>query len=233
MPYSANMKNFSILIAALALIVSCTEKASVKGSVDGVSGEQLSVRRLEGNHYKTIDSVKTDAKGRYSFRTDIPKGEPQFIYIFRGDHKMASLLLQSGDRVSVQSDSLGNWSVKGSEECQRLLDVENAYSAFLAEWTGIIETSDNPELDLSRRYISYRKDRLSYVMGNTKSMSVLPVLFQNVNENLPVFNEPTDGILFSAVADSLKAATSRPWRKKPKDARAPLRCSIASEMPAK
>lgn len=200
------MKSCSIVAAALAaLAVSCSPKASVSGKVDEAPGAQLVVKCLEGNHYKVVDSVKTDTKGRYSFKMDIEKGEPKFVYVYKDGRKLSSLLLCEGDRVSVESDTLGNWSVKGSEECQRLLDVEKAYSAFLAEWTGIIETSDNPERELSRRYIAYRKDRLGYVMENSKSLTVIPVLYQKVNDKLPIFNEATDGLLLGAIADSLKS----------------------------
>lgn len=202
------MKNFNIIMAALAaaFFVACAPKASVKGTVNGASeGDELVVKCLEGSRYKVVDSIKTDSKGRYSFKVEVSKGEPQFVYVYKGELKLSSLLLQAGDHVSVESDSLGNWTVKGSEECSKLLSVERDYSAFLAEMTGIIETSDDVQRDLSKCFISYRKSRLGYVMGNSKSLTVVPVLFQKYTEQLPIFNEPTDGILFGAIADSLKS----------------------------
>ena len=200
------MKSFKTILAALAaaIFIACTPKASVKGTVSGAPETPLVVKCFEGNRYTVVDSVRTDSRGRYSFKMDIAEGDPRFVYVYRGERKLSSLLLQAGDRVKVESDSLGNWSVDGSEECSRLLAVEQAYSAFLAEMTGIIETSDNVEADLSRRFISYRKDRLAYVMGNSKSLTVIPVLFQKYTEQLPIFNEPTDAILFGTIADSLK-----------------------------
>ena len=41
-------------------------------------------------------------------------------------------------------------------------------------------------------------------LGNTKSLTVVPVLFQQVNPTFPVFGQPTDGIMMQAVCDSLK-----------------------------
>ena len=202
------MRNFNLCAAALlaaAILFSCSPKASVSGKVDGASEEELVVKSLDVNHYKVVDSIKTDSKGRFSFKMDIPKDDPQFVYVYKGDRKLTSLLLQSGDRVSVDADTLGKWTVKGSEECEKLLSVEQAYSAFLAEMTGIIETSEDVNRDLSRRFIAYRRDRLGYVMENSKSLSVVPVLFQKLNEKTPIFNEPTDAILLGTIADSLKS----------------------------
>ena len=42
-------------------------------------------------------------------------------------------------------------------------------------------------------------------MGNSHSLTVVPVLFQQVNPSFPVFSQPTDGILMKNICDSLKS----------------------------
>ena len=42
------------------------------------------------------------------------------------------------------------------------------------------------------------------MVGNPRSLTVVPVLFQQVNPSFPVFSQPTDGILMRSICDSLK-----------------------------
>ena len=201
-----NMKSFKLqwALALTLAVVSCSPKASVSGTLDGAAGKQVVLKRLDVSHYKVLDTLTTSASGDWSYSLEVEPGHPQFLYAFYGDKKVASLLVSPGERIKVVSDTLGHYSVRGSEESERLQKVETDFAAFLAEMTGIVETSDEVEKDLSRCYVAYRRGRLSYVMENSHSLTVVPVLFQQVNEALPVFNEPTDAILFRNLADSLK-----------------------------
>jgi hypothetical protein len=82
--------------------------------------------------------------------------------------------------------------------------VENAYNQVVREMSRILERERDPELSINRAYINYYRDRVKYVMSNTHSLTVVPVLFQQLNDGLPVFNQSTDGILMRNVCDSLK-----------------------------
>ena len=44
----------------------------------------------------------------------------------------------------------------------------------------------------------------NYVIQNSHSLTSVPVFFQQVNEDLPVFSSNTDGFIMNAVADSLE-----------------------------
>lgn len=188
----------------MAMAISCGNKASVSGVLEGAGGKEIVLKRLDVSHYKVLDTLKTSSTGSWSYKVDIEPGHPQFIYVFYGDRKVASLLLDVGERVRVTSDTLGHYKLSGSDESEKLRTVEADFAAFLAEMTGILETSDEVDKDLTRSYLAYRKSRLTYVMENCKSLTVVPVLFQQVNETLPIFNEMTDAILFQNVADSLR-----------------------------
>ena len=57
------MKNYKIPVLALALLalVSCAEKARVKGTLEGAAGKQVVVTRLGAGIVEPVDTVKTKA----------------------------------------------------------------------------------------------------------------------------------------------------------------------------
>ena len=201
------MRNFSRIVTAAALIaavVSCGKNTRIEGTLHEGGGNQVVVKLLDVNRFQVLDSIKTDAQGHFSYSLDLEEGKPEFIYLFYKERQIASLLLQKGDKVHVQTDSLGVYSVDGSEESVLLQQVEGDYSAFIRDINHLVEREPNPDAAVSRRYVAYYRDRLAYVIRHSHSLTVVPVLFQRVNPTLPVFNQPTDGLLMRNVCDSLK-----------------------------
>ena len=195
-----NMSRFSKLLAAGAaffMMASCGPKAVIEGVMESASSSEVIVRLLDANRYKTLDTVAVNASGRFSYKLDMEEGQPEFIYLFQGDKKLAGLLLEAGDKVKVAVDSLGQVDVEGSEESVKLAQVENDYAAFLRSYNAA------GELTL-QDYVTYYRDRVKYVMQNSKSLTAVHVLYQNVAEGLPLFAQNTDAIFFSNVADSLE-----------------------------
>lgn len=201
--------------AAVLSMQSCSDdKAEISGVLTGKPDAEVVVKLLDVNRYKILDTLKTDGTGAYSYSLSVGEGQPEFVYVFYGDTKVGSLILQRGDKVKVVSDTLGRYSVSGSEESARLQEVETSFSGFLADFNASAAGLDGLEGDaagekairaeLSRKYVAYYRDRIKYVMDNTHSLSVVPVLFQQINEDFPVFSQATDAITFRNVADSLK-----------------------------
>ena len=89
------------------------------------------IKQLAGNTFNVLDTVKTDSKGSYSYTMEVKEGQPEFVYVFDGDTKLASLLLGKGDKVKVVSDAKGGYTVEGSDDCSRLKQVEDEFSSFL------------------------------------------------------------------------------------------------------
>jgi peroxiredoxin len=212
-----NMSRFSKLIAfaaAMLALVSCGSNARIDGTVADAASSEVIVKMLNSNRYEVLDTVKTDASGRFSYKLDIAEGQPEFVYVFYKDRKIASLLLEAGDKVSVASDTLGRYSVEGSEESVKLAEVEKAYAAALMEFEALARkmdaASDQAEFDqlakdMTQVYVAYYRDRVKYVMENSQSLTVIPVFYQTLGENLPLFYQNTDAILFRNAADSLEA----------------------------
>lgn len=196
-----NCRNLFLAAAVLVAASSCSDKVQVKGTLAGAPDAQVIVKQLSGNTLVALDTLKTDASGAYSCKIDVPKGQPQFVYLYKGDTKIASLLLQKGDKVKVVSDTLGKYSVEGSEESGKLRQVEEDFAAFMDRFTADAAAGDNAAA--SKDYIDYYRSRTRYIMENSKSLTAIPVLYQKINDGFPVFCQATDAILFQNVHDSL------------------------------
>lgn len=196
-----NCRNILLAVAVLVAAVSCSDKAQVKGTLTGAPDTQVVVKQLSGSTLMAIDTLKTDASGAYSCKIDVLKGQPQFVYLYKGDTKIASLLLQKGDKVKIVSDTLGKYSVEGSGESEKLRQVEEDFAAFMDKFSADAAAGDNAAA--SKDYIEYYRGCVKYIMTNSKSLTSIPVLYQKVNENFPIFSQATDAILFQNVYDSL------------------------------
>ena len=195
------MKSFRLLLLAALAVVSCGKNTQLTGTVSDAPESAIVLKMLDINHFQTVDTLKTNEAGEFLCKLDLE--EPAFMYLFYGDRQIASLLLQKGDKVKVETDTLGAYRTYGSDECVKLQKVENAYNAFLRDLGTILMSEPSPDAAISRRYVEYYRDRVSYVMQNSHSLTVVPVFFQQVNETLPVFSANSDGFIMSTVADSL------------------------------
>lgn len=202
-------------LLAAAAAVSCGRTASVDGTLAGAPASEVIFKVLDVNRYQVLDTVEVNPKGHYSYRLDIMKGQPEFVYVFYGDRKIASLLLDRGDRVEVASDTLGNFTVTGSPESEKLADVEKKYSEFTSSFDSLAtalaaaapESAEAAGIrrEMGASYIAYYRDRLRYIMENPYSLTCVPVLFQVAGSDaLPVFGQDTDAIHYSNVCDSLE-----------------------------
>lgn len=210
-----NFKSFAPVASLAALLIcSCGKSTKITGVVSDAPQSELIVKILDVNKYKVLDTVKTNASGAFSYAMSIQEGQPEFIYVFYGDKRLASMLLQKGDKVKVTADTLGNYSVLGSDETDKLISVEkaerdftNSFSATVTKLEDLDPASSEAEevrRDLAKQYIAYYRDRVKFVMQNPYSLAVIPVLYQSVGENLPLFGQTTDAMHFMSAVDSLK-----------------------------
>lgn len=184
------------------LAVSCgTKTAKIDGTLSEAPQKQVIVKLQDVSTYTVLDTVKTDAAGHYSYKVPVNEGQPEFVYIYYGDTKISSLLLQAGDVVKVVTDTLGNGTVEGSEESVKLQENEKKFAKFLNDASNAQSVAEYNQI-----YIDYYRSAVKYVMSNPKSLTTLPVLFQNVTPDFPVFSQNTDALHFRSVADSIKAA---------------------------
>ena len=195
------MKSFKILLLALAALSlsSCAQKAQIRCTVKDAPEKQIVVKQLDVNVYNVLDTVKTSSDGSFSYKVEVAEGQPEFIYLFYGDTRIAALLLETGETAKVEADTLGNYSVSGSEGSEKLAEVEKAYSDFLMTFW---RSGDQKEM--GKLYIDYYRDRLKYVFENSKSLVAIPVLYQTLGEGTSLFSQDTDAMFFQSICDSLK-----------------------------
>ena len=206
----SRFSRLSIFAIASILAVACGRSAKIDATIEGAA--DVVVKLLDVNEFKVLDTVKVDGAGKFTYKVKVQEGQPEFVYLFHGETKVASLLVHHGDRITVQADTLGNYTVEGSEEALKLAEVERDYASALARMTSIVnklsaaKTEDQIKAirqELGQEYISYYRSRVKYIMSNSKSLSVVPVFYQSFGEGLPVFGQSTDAIHFRTVADSL------------------------------
>ena len=198
--------------AAILCLAACARTAKVSGVIEGAPASDVVVKVLNVNQYQVLDTLKTDASGKFSCKVDVAKGQPEFVYVFHKDRKIASLLLEAGDKVSVKADTLGASVVEGSEESLKLAAVEADFAAAKASLAGLSEklqsasSSQAEELrkQIGKTYIDYYRSRVAYVMNNSRSLTIVPVMYQSFSESLPVFGQATDALHFSNAADTLE-----------------------------
>ncbi len=203
----------AVILMAVASVFSCSRGARITGVVGDDPNDKIVVTLLDAGRYNVLDTVTTDKNGAFKYVVDVKKGQPEFIYLFHGDTRIASLLLQNGEKAIVKTDTLGNYSVTGSPETEKLMEVERDEAEFsnkFASTTAKLNDLDpnspaaaDVRRDLTKQYISYYRSRVQYVMSNPKSLTVIPVLNQVVGDNLPVFGQSTDAIHFRNCCDSL------------------------------
>ena len=219
--------------AAAIFAAACTDGAKIEGTLEGASTTDVVVKLLNVNRFEVLDTVKTDAAGHFTYKMDVAKSQPEFVYLFHKDTKVASLLLEAGDKVKVQADTLGNYSVDGSVESEKLAQVEKDFAAAydrletLVEELSVADAKAAAELQsaIGREYLNYYRDRVRYVMTNSSSLTVIPVLYQNFGPELPVFGQSTDAIHFRNAADSLEMVYPDSKYVKALRAEADKRCS--------
>lgn len=193
------MKKLLAVGVAVLSLVSCARKTTIDFTAGGACKEKLAIYKLGVSSGELLDSVNTDASGHFRYSLSVEKNQPEFIYVYRGNTILSALLLEQGQRVVVNADTLGHYTVQGSDGSVLLSGVEADYNAFLQK----MNSSQDPS-ERVRIYLDYYRSRVRYVMNNCKSLTVVPVFYQQLYQGASIFSQPTDAVLFRKVCDSLK-----------------------------
>lgn len=204
--------SLAVLMAA-ALFHSCDRPARISAEIKDAPSSEIVLRQQNVNRYDILDTVRTDASGKFRCKVKLDKGDPDFIYIYRNGRKLASLLLEAGDNVRVVADTAGTYSVQGSAESEKLEQVEHGYADFSARMDSLAAEIDNAGGDsrkvsalsseMTKLYTDYYRKCVRYVMENPHSLTVIPVFYQTVGGSFYVFSQDTDALHFRNAADSL------------------------------
>ena len=214
------MSNFNKVIyvaVAVFALAACgnSEKAVSVAELEGViassASSEVVLQKLDVNEMVVLDTLTTDAEGRFTYSVEVEEGQPEFVYVYADGGRVASLLLQAGDKVSLTLDPETGVEVKGSEESAKLMMLDKEHAAVLADFAQFnarMESASEKEQkeilgQMGKRYQQYYRASTKYVLENPKSMTVVPVLYRRMGDLL-LFSQSTDAIIFSNIADSLE-----------------------------
>ena len=70
------MKSYKILAAGAVLLalVSCSKSTRISGTLSDAPGREVIVKLLDVNRYSVLDTLTTDAQGRFSCKVDVSEG---------------------------------------------------------------------------------------------------------------------------------------------------------------
>ena len=204
-----------ISVAAIAFAaVSCggsAEKARIDGVLAAAPSSEVVLSVLELDQISVLDTLMTDEAGKFSYEVEVSEGDPEFVYVYADGRKVASLIVEAGDKVSFTIAEDGEVAIEGSEESVKLMQVEREHaqmSYLFASLAAELETATGAKAQqlteqMTKEYRDYNRKSVKYVMENCHSLTAIPVLYRNLG-SLPVFALHTDAVLFNAIADSLE-----------------------------
>lgn len=197
------MKNYSLLAAAVLLLAACTPKARINCTVRDVPYGQFILRQQQGQATTVVDTVRTDAFGAFKYAFTVRKGQPEFLYIYKGDTKLASLLLEAGENVVIDADTLGNYTCAGSRGSSLMRQADSSFRAYMGELYA--KSGEEPAV-LGKVYVDHYRASVRFVLENCRSLAVIPVLYEGMDGVWPTFCQVTDAMIFRSVCDSLRKA---------------------------
>ncbi|MCF0166707.1 MAG: redoxin domain-containing protein [Bacteroidales bacterium] len=138
-----------------------------------------------------------------SFKLDVPKDGANFAYV-NALGKVVPLIVLPGDKINVKIGS--DVVIGGSEESVLLQKVNADYDAFISALNEVLANESQVKevnKSLSRIFIQYKRACIAYTFAHPRSLTLLSVVSQKVNDNLYVFGDNSDAVLMSRVYDSL------------------------------
>lgn len=201
------MKKILIAIATLLLVASCNKPVAVVDlDLKDAPKTDVQLYKLDMNRLTLVDSLTTDKNAHLHYKIALKDDvNPAFYYIYRGNTKLAGMVASKGDRLSVSADTLGRYEVEGNDDSRLLAQMDSRLAESIAKMDSILaEAPEDEAVQLSKVYIDHKRAMLRQVMENPKSITSAAALFQKFNDQLYVFQEPTDVYIFKAIRDSLK-----------------------------
>jgi peroxiredoxin len=202
------------------LVVSCGKNAvTIKGNVANAENELLELY-MSTTPKMLIDTVRLNSSGKFSFKYDFKKNIfPVFFTLSVSDKPLASLLLEPGEKVTVETDikNPATYSVSGSEGSQLLKELNDkmlkttiSVDSIARILNKIENTSESAEQthqiskDLAAIFTKHKRDLIRFVIKNNKSCAAYTAMYQTLPNGIGVFGKESDALYFKLLADSLE-----------------------------
>ena len=215
------MKKIIIFIVLTSILaVSCSKNKPAKVTVnvpDAPDSTEVIISKLDINKIVNIDTIDV-INNKISFKASVKKGCPDFYYVYYKDRKLVSLVINSGDKIRVKTSLNNNDDpiIDGSSESLELLKVDNQFAEVYSDFLNLSKEMEQASIkddkqkieklkrELGSLYVKQKQHDIKYVMSNSKSICVIPVMYRKFTDQLPVFGQVNDVLIFKSVYDSLQ-----------------------------
>ena len=204
----------AIMMAALFL-ASCTEKKfHLSGNIDNANDSLLYFENMSLNGPVTVDSVKLDKDGSFSFDEKAPEN-PEF-YRLRIANQIINIAVDSTENITIKASyptMSSQYDVKGSSECDKIKELALMQMNLQAQINALINNPNIPyqaEGDSIQRLLNAYKNtvKLQYIYKEPMRAYAYYALFQTIyvgNQTALIFDPRSrkeDVQVFAAVATS-------------------------------
>jgi len=205
------MKKYLLITMAALAIASCSEKKfHVEGSISNAKDSLLLFEHVGIEDVSTLDSIRLDADGTFSFSGDAHEA-PEF-YRLRIAGQIINVSIDSTETVTIKGSypqMATNYEVSGSDNCQKIkelslkqIDLYQRAVAVSENEDMTVEATNDSILSMIKQYKETVKNDYIYAAPN-KAYAYF-ALFQTLGDML-LFNPRTDRDdikAFAAVATS-------------------------------
>ena len=208
------MKRWMIWTLVVFLAASCNlaPVARISATIENAKDSAVVLQKLNYNRLLIVDTIRTDASGHFNYKVKLKGNEPYFYYLYLGSRPVASMILLPSDQVTIDVPAEGPFTIEGSEESTLFQQVNSSFASVSDQMKALLSTvdDDTPESRmkevnqrLSKMYVDYKREAIKYVITHPRSITSAVVLFQRFSDNLPVFGQESDAVIFKTVRDSL------------------------------
>lgn len=208
------MKKWILWVSTLLLFAACQSNpvARISATVEGAGDKPVVLQKFNYNRLVLVDTIRTDHDGHFNYKVKLTGNAPYIYYLYLEEKPVASLVLLPSDQVTLTVPTEGPFTVEGSEESVLYQQANDAFAAASGLMTAlaasVTEDSSPEEVQaanraMSKLYVDYKRQAIKYIVEHPYSITSAITLFRRFNENLPVFAQESDVVLFKAVQDSL------------------------------
>ncbi|MBR0222848.1 MAG: TlpA family protein disulfide reductase [Bacteroidales bacterium] len=208
------MKRLIIWASALLLLAACQQApvARIYATLEGAGDSSVVLQKFNYNRLVPVDTFRTDRDGHFNAKVKLKGQAPYFYYLYLGGSPVASLVLLPSDQVTVHVPADGPFTVEGSEESRLFQELNASFTQASDQMKSLSASLSDASSDeevkevnkaMSRLYVDYKRQTIKYIVNHPRSITSAVALFQRFNENLPVFGQESDVVIFKTVQDSL------------------------------
>ncbi len=210
------MKKIIFFLLLGVTLFSCNEKTKIEVEItNAVDSAEIVISKLALNQIVGIDTIKLK-NGGFKYSVESIKGAPDFYYIFMDNVKIASFVSIPGEDIKISTNPTGDAVILGSEESIKFNEVEMQFTKTIVDFNILIDAVIKAEEDgdedlvqelrtkMGAKYVEQKKYALNYLFTNSKSISVIPIIYQKLTPELPIFGDLLDVFTLQSIYDSIQ-----------------------------